>query len=100
MRDTAGQATKLSELLKMAQVSYENADKDKKETYVRFVVSELALSENTFYLRCRRGFEVLNRPILTVSELTSWLSELPEHRDDVMEAIRGLTDLLEHDALI
>lgn len=90
VRATTMMAAKLSELLKMAQVGFELAVQDVKETYARLVLSELTLSGTTLNYRARDGFRMLGRPIFSDSAQTEWLSELVSHYDEISTAVDTL----------
>lgn len=90
LHETVKDAIKLSELLNDLVVNYVCANSTEKAEIVRFLFSELTMSEDTFGCRLKNEYRALKRHGVLSSAPDTWLSELVANRGMIANGIAKL----------
>jgi site-specific DNA recombinase len=84
----------LSELLKNLMLYDFIAKPAEKDKIIRYIFSELYLSEYTLKYKCKNGFEALENRFVSSCALKEWIYELPYHHEGIKTSILECTDFL------
>lgn len=81
---------KLSELLNNLTPYYASSNSYELEDLSRTMFSELSLSSNALYYKCKNGFQALSNRFVPSGDPKDWISELPSRHQAISESIQDL----------